>query len=74
MLRSCYGTALFRYSYSENEDNHLLLTLPHHKKAVRALRFTPSGSQLLSTSKDKSIQVVDMAEGKVIKKLEKAHK
>ncbi|ELU18406.1 hypothetical protein CAPTEDRAFT_20314 [Capitella teleta] len=61
------------HSYSTEEQNHLLMTLPHHKKACRAVRFSPGGNLLLSASKDKSISVVDVDQGKVIKSIPKAH-
>ena len=63
----------FRYSYSNSESNHFLISLKHHKKSVRCLRFAPDGTKLLSVSKDQSLQVVDMREGKVCKKIAEAH-
>ena len=44
-----------------------------HQKSCRRVRFSADGSQLVSASKDKSIQVIDMAAGSVTAKIKDAH-
>ncbi|XP_074641045.1 WD repeat-containing protein 55-like [Tubulanus polymorphus] len=61
------------YSATENQTNHLLMTLSHHSKSCRSLRFSDDGEKLYTASKDKSIQIIDMGNGKTIKKMKKAH-
>lgn len=50
------------------------MTLEHHKKACRALRFSKDGIHLYTASKDKSIQVVDLNTGSVKQKIKAAHR
>ncbi|KAK3099283.1 hypothetical protein FSP39_002018 [Pinctada imbricata] len=61
------------HSYSTEKQNSLLMTLNHHKKACRAIRFSGDGNQLYTASKDKSIQTVDLNTGAVKTKISKAH-
>lgn len=61
------------YSYSISEENHVLLDLRHHKKACRALSFSPDGLHLFTASKDKSLQAVDMNTGGIAHSVKKAH-
>ena len=63
----------FRHSYSVKEDNHQLLSLGHHKKGCRAVRFSPAGESLFSVSKDKSLQMVDLDQGTVKHCIKQAH-
>jgi len=44
-----------------------------HKKSCRRVRFNTDGSQLVTASKDKSIQVIDMAAGSVTTNIKDAH-
>ena len=62
-----------RYSYSKEEKNHPVMTLNHHKKACRAIRFSASGERLFTASKDKSLQMIDVNQGAVAQSLKKAH-
>ncbi|CAH1777728.1 unnamed protein product, partial [Owenia fusiformis] len=64
---------VFIHSYSTSEKNHELMTLKHHKKACRAVKFSPNGERLFTASKDKSIQMVDLNTGTVVKNIQKAH-
>ena len=61
------------FSYSNTEKNKNLLEFKNHKKACRCLSFSMDGKKLYSASKDKSVCVVDMNNGAVIKHLMKAH-
>lgn len=61
------------YSYSTEGPNHELMTLNHHRKSCRAVKFSSEGDILFTASKDKSIQVVDMETGSVSSKIAKAH-
>ncbi|XP_064636952.1 WD repeat-containing protein 55-like isoform X2 [Lineus longissimus] len=49
------------------------MTLNHHKKACRKLKFSTSGERLYTASKDKSLQIIDLNHGKVFHKFMKAH-
>ncbi|XP_013390575.1 WD repeat-containing protein 55 [Lingula anatina] len=60
-------------SYSTTEENHELMTFTHHKKACRCVKFSPSGDQLITTSKDKSLHVIDTSTGAVVRSVQKAH-
>ncbi|XP_048774023.2 WD repeat-containing protein 55-like isoform X2 [Ostrea edulis] len=61
------------HTYSTTGENNELMTLEHHKKACRALRFSKDGIHLYTASKDKSIQVVDLNTGSVKQKIKAAH-
>ncbi|XP_069129880.1 WD repeat-containing protein 55-like [Argopecten irradians] len=61
------------HSYSTTTENNTLMTFKHHKKACRALRFSDNGEELYTTSKDKSIHIIDMNTGGLKRKLKKAH-
>lgn len=60
------------HSYSTDE-NHQLCENTGHTKACRNVSFSSNGERLYSSSKDKSIQVLDLHTGTVVNKLEKAH-
>lgn len=62
-----------RHGYSVTGDSHQLMSFNGHKKSCRRLRFNSDGSQLVTASKDKSIQVIDMAAGSVAAKIKDAH-
>lgn len=61
------------YSYSSSGDTSDLMTLTHHKKACRCLKFSNNGEELYTASKDKSVQIVDLNTGSVKHKFKKAH-
>jgi len=44
-----------------------------HKKSCRRVRFNTDGSQLVTASKDKSIQVIDMGAGSIAATIKDAH-
>lgn len=44
-----------------------------HKKSCRAIRFIPDDNGLISASKDKSIRIIDLDNGKVKFAIKKAH-
>ena len=50
-----------------------MVSLSHHRKSCRGLRFSQSGERLFTVSKDKSLQMVDMNAGTVAQKIKKAH-
>lgn len=50
-----------------------LMSFNGHKKSCRRVRFNSDGSQLVTASKDKSIQVIDMAAGSVSARIKDAH-
>ena len=52
---------------------HQLMSFNGHKKSCRRVRFNADGSRLVSASKDKSIQVIDMGTGSVTAKMKDAH-
>jgi len=62
-----------RHSYSAAATHSQLMSFNGHKKSCRRVRFNSDGSQLISASKDKSIQVVDMSAGSVAAKIKDAH-
>ena len=70
----CSINYCFRHSYSVGGENNLLMTLNHHKKACRAVRFSDDGNELYTVSKDKSIHTVDLNTGAVKSKIPKAHR
>lgn len=61
------------HSYSIGNENHELMTFKDHKKSCRAIRFIPDGSGLISASKDKSVRIFDLDNGKVKFAIKKAH-
>ena len=50
-----------------------LMSFNGHKKSCRRVRFNSDGSQLVTASKDKCIQVIDMAAGSVTTRIKDAH-
>ena len=62
-----------RHGYSVSSSSHQLMSFNGHKKSCRRVRFNTDGSQLVTASKDKSIQVIDMAAGSVATKIQDAH-
>ena len=61
-----------RHGYSVSAT-HQLMSFNGHKKSCRRVRFSADGSQLVTASKDKSVQVIDMSAGSVTAKLKDAH-
>jgi len=60
------------HSYSTDENRQLLKNTGHIK-ACRNVSFSSDGERLYTSSKDKSIQVIDLQTGTAVTKLEKAH-
>lgn len=61
------------HSYSSAGTHCQLMSFSGHKKSCRRVRFNSDGSQLITASKDKSIQVIDMTAGSVAAKIKDAH-
>lgn len=61
---------IYRYS---NEENELLHTHEIHRKGIRDIEFSSSGTELLSCSRDKSIIVSDFETGKFKRFWDNAH-
>jgi len=61
------------HSYSSEGDNSKLLENTEHAKACRNVTFTSNGERLYTSSKDKSIHILDLNTGTTITKLEAAH-
>jgi len=49
------------------------MTFNNHKKACRVIRFAQGGTELVTVSKDKSLQVIDLDDGAVKMTIKKAH-
>ncbi|XP_053320137.1 WD repeat-containing protein 55 [Spea bombifrons] len=65
---------VFVYSYSCLENgNKELWSSGHHLKSCRDVAFTSDGQNLFTVSKDKSIHILNVEEGKLIKRISKAH-
>ncbi|XP_056372697.1 WD repeat-containing protein 55 isoform X3 [Hyla sarda] len=65
---------VFLYSYSCIEDgNKELWSSGHHLKSCRDSAFSSDGQQLFTVSKDKSIHILNVEEGKLVKRITKAH-
>ncbi|XP_018417399.1 PREDICTED: WD repeat-containing protein 55 [Nanorana parkeri] len=65
---------VFVYSYSCVEDgNKELWSSGHHLKSCRDSAFSTDGQQLFTISKDKSIHIMNVEEGKLVKRITKAH-
>ncbi|XP_064608156.1 WD repeat-containing protein 55-like isoform X2 [Liolophura sinensis] len=61
------------HSYSTSDNNRTLMTLPHHKKACRCVRFSPDGGKLFTASKDRSIKTLDLNACSTERNFTKAH-
>lgn len=64
---------IFRHSYSNTGENNELMKLSHHKKSCRVLRFSPSGEELHTASKDQSFNTVDLNTGTLKRRVKNAH-
>ncbi|CAJ0936742.1 unnamed protein product [Ranitomeya imitator] len=65
---------VFVYSYSCVEDgNKELWSSGHHLKSCRDASFSSDGQQLFTVSKDKSIHILNVEEGKLVKRINRAH-
>ncbi|KAM5170822.1 WD repeat-containing protein 55 [Mantella aurantiaca] len=65
---------VFVYSYSCEEDgNKELWSSGHHLKSCRDSAFSTDGQQLFTVSKDKSIHILNVEEGKLVNRITKAH-
>ncbi|XP_064421677.1 WD repeat-containing protein 55 isoform X2 [Latimeria chalumnae] len=65
---------VYVYSYSPVEGgNQELWSSGHHLKSCREVAFSHDGQKLFTVSKDKSVHLLDVEEGKLIKRFSKAH-
>lgn len=55
------------------ESNSLAWKTQISKKSCRGVEFTMEGKHLLSISRDKSIQALDVSAGRILYKVSKAH-
>jgi len=49
------------------------MKLSHHKKSCRVVRFSPSGDDLHTASKDKSFNTIDLNTGTIKRRVKNAH-
>ncbi|XP_039630811.1 WD repeat-containing protein 55 isoform X1 [Polypterus senegalus] len=65
---------IYVYEYSCIEGgNKELWSSGHHLKSCREVAFSHDGQKLFSISKDKSIHLMDVEQGKLVSKIAKAH-
>lgn len=65
---------VFVYSYSCLEGgNKELWSSGHHLKSCREAAFSHDGQQLFTVSKDKSIHILNVEEGRLTKRIPRAH-
>jgi len=69
---NCTMTVYDRHGYTVRTSNQLM-SFNGHKKSCRRVRFNADGSHLVTASKDKSLQVIDMAAGSVTTRIKAAH-
>ncbi|XP_041360026.1 WD repeat-containing protein 55-like isoform X2 [Gigantopelta aegis] len=69
----CIDGNIFLHSYKAGGENVLQHKLCHHKKACRTIKFSPSGNDLHTASKDKSLCCVDIETGQIKTRIKKAH-
>ncbi|KAL7313202.1 WD repeat-containing protein jip5 [Mucor circinelloides] len=62
------------WNYATDKENTLNWTTQVSKKSCRGVEFTPDGAHLLSISRDKSIQALDVTTGRLLYKIPRAHK
>ncbi|XP_041965397.1 WD repeat-containing protein 55 [Alosa sapidissima] len=63
---------LYSYSCTEGETKELWSS-GHHLKSCRKVAFSEDGRSLFSVAKDKSVHIMDVEAGKLIKRITKAH-
>lgn len=63
---------VFSYSCQEGETKELWSS-GHHLKACRAVAFSEDGQKLVTVSKDKAIHVLDVEQGRLERRVSKAH-
>uniref|UniRef100_A0A8C3SYV1 WD repeat-containing protein 55 n=1 Tax=Chelydra serpentina TaxID=8475 RepID=A0A8C3SYV1_CHESE len=65
---------VYVYSYSCLEGgNRQLWSSGHHLKSCREVSFSQDGNQLFTVSKDKSIHILNVEEGRLVTRFFKAH-
>ncbi|KAI8076636.1 carbonic anhydrase [Gilbertella persicaria] len=62
------------YNYSTESPNNLAWSTQISKKSCRGVDFTSDGAHIMSISRDKSLQALDVATGRLLYKIPKAHK
>uniref|UniRef100_UPI0029552C41 WD repeat-containing protein 55 n=1 Tax=Panthera onca TaxID=9690 RepID=UPI0029552C41 len=62
----------FSYSCQEGETKELWSS-GHHLKSCRAVVFSEDGQKLVTVSKDKAIHVLDVEQGRLERRISKAH-
>ncbi|XP_045749926.1 WD repeat-containing protein 55 isoform X2 [Mirounga angustirostris] len=63
---------VFSYSCQEGETKELWSS-GHHLKSCRAVAFSEDGQKLVTVSKDKAIHVLDVEQGRLERRISKAH-
>ncbi|XP_020860841.1 WD repeat-containing protein 55 [Phascolarctos cinereus] len=63
---------VFEYSCREGETKELWSS-GHHLKSCRDLAFSEDGRKLITVSKDKAIHILDVEQGRLDKRISKAH-
>uniref|UniRef100_A0A9L0TF21 WD repeat-containing protein 55 n=1 Tax=Equus caballus TaxID=9796 RepID=A0A9L0TF21_HORSE len=65
---------VFVFSYSQQEgETKELWSSGHHLKSCRAVVFSEDGQKLVTVSKDKAIHVLDVEQGRLERRISKAH-
>ncbi|XP_013924221.1 PREDICTED: WD repeat-containing protein 55 [Thamnophis sirtalis] len=65
---------VYVYSYSCLEgENKELWSSGHHLKSCRKISFSQDGQRLFTVSKDKSIHILNVEEGRLVTRFSKAH-
>ncbi|XP_051834525.1 WD repeat-containing protein 55 [Antechinus flavipes] len=63
---------VFEYSCWEGENKELWSS-GHHLRSCRDLAFSEDGQKLITVSKDKAIHILDVEQGRLDKRISKAH-
>uniref|UniRef100_A0A8C9Q534 WD repeat-containing protein 55 n=1 Tax=Spermophilus dauricus TaxID=99837 RepID=A0A8C9Q534_SPEDA len=63
---------VFSYSCQEGETKELWSS-GHHLKSCRAVVFSEDGQKLVTVSKDKAIHILDVEQGRLERRISKAH-
>ncbi|KAI8099982.1 WD40-repeat-containing domain protein [Halteromyces radiatus] len=64
---------VYCYQY-DNDANILQWSTQISKKSCRGVEFNHDGSLVMTISRDKSIQTIDMTTGRLLQKIPKAHR